>query len=299
MTYDAKVPTLLKREQQWFGGIIGRPIDEDSRMNPIAPSGEPMEIEAADHIAPSPTLRPAQRIQIYNQQYWWRLLNTLHDSFPMLTRLFGYYDFNKTIGIPYLVKNPPHHWSLNLLGDHLLQWLEGCYHAKDKKLVCNAAHLDWAFSHSFVAGQRPPITVEQLSNAEEREQILSQTIYLQPHIHLFQMEHHLFNFRNEFLKENPEYWLTNDFPKLERDKTYLFILYRNAKKDISWKEISLGEYHLLSFFKQGATIENACDWLEKQDDTLCEEATNNLQLWFQEWSQRGWLSLSPSLTPAL
>lgn len=107
MTFDAKVPFKLKKTQLWFGSIIGRPIDEDSKMNPISPAGQPIEIEACDFIRPSPTLRPAQRIQIYNQQYWWRLLSSMHETFPLVTRLFGYHDFNKIIAIPYLVKFPP------------------------------------------------------------------------------------------------------------------------------------------------------------------------------------------------
>ena len=138
MKYDEHVPSLLKREQQWFGSIISRPIDVDSKMNPMSPSGIPMEVEAAEHITPSPTLRSAQRIQIYNQQYWWRLLNTLHDIFPLTTRLFGYQDFNRTIGMPYLTKYPPCHWSLTLIGERLERWVEEDYHAGDKELVKNS-----------------------------------------------------------------------------------------------------------------------------------------------------------------
>lgn len=157
MTYDTKVPIKLKKIQHWFGSIIGRPIDEDSRMNPLSPSGNPMELEAYDFIKPSPTLRPAQRIQIYNQQYWWRLINHMHESFPLVIRLFGYHDFNRTIAIPYLVSYPPTHWSLNQLGDKLPQWVEEEYQADDKQLVYDAVRVDWAFSHSFVAAELEPI----------------------------------------------------------------------------------------------------------------------------------------------
>lgn len=294
--YDGKVPHLLKREQQWFASIIGRPIDEDSRMNPISPSGQSMELEAAEHIVPSPTLRPAQRIQIYNQQYWWRLLDTLHDTFPVLTRLFGYYDFNRSIGIPYVVKYPPNHWSLNCLGDRLAQWIEEEYHANDKALVLNAAQIDWAFNQSFVTNQLPQLSAELLPDAAAMEEILCQPLYAQPHIYLFQMEHHLFHFRQEFLQHDADHWLDHDFPAMEKSQTYFFALYRNVRNEISWKEISAGEYYLLGFFKQGMTIDEACQWLEKQENDLYEAAMSNLQLWFQEWTQRGWLSLQNPLT---
>jgi len=292
MNYDGKVPSLLKKEQQWFGSIIGRPIDEDSRMNPISPSGQPMELEAADHINPSSTLRPAQRIQIYNQQYWWRLLNTLHDSFPMLTRLLGYYNFNRSIAIPYLVKYPPTHWSLNYLGNRLSQWVQEEYLGEDKTLVYDSARLDWAFNYCFTVGELPSLSSEQLPSEAQMEEMLSKPLYAQPHLCLFQIEYDLFDFKIEFMKQDPDYWQEHDFPQLKKDRNYFFVLYRNVRNELSWKEISAGEYHLLGFFQKGTTVEQACEWLEEQDALIYEEAMQSLQLWFQEWSQRGWLSLT-------
>lgn len=289
--YDEQVPAALKREQQWFGSIIGRPIDEDSRMNPISPTGQPMEEEAALHIAPSPTLRPAQRIQIYNQQYWWRLLNTLHESFPLVTRLFGYFDFNRMIGIPYLTKYPPKHWSLSYLGDRLFQWCQDEYHAPDKQLVCHATELDWAFAYIFSAPSNPPLASVADLDPHHAENLLNQTLYLQPYIALFQFEYDLLAYRMEFLKEEPDYWLHNEFPVLDSSQTYHYILYRNRENNISWKKLSKGEYLILRLLNHGTTIEQICSWLESQDLEIIESAAENLQLWFREWTQRGWLSL--------
>lgn len=292
MTYDTNVPTQLKKTQQWFGSIIGRPVDENSLMNPISPSGHPMDQEAANFISPSPTLRPAQRIQLYNQQYWWRLLNTFHDMFPLLLRLFGYHDFNKTIGIPYLVKYPPRHWSLSLLGDRLVQWIEEDYHAEDKNLILNTAKVDWAFNHSFIAPALKPITSDDLPANGDLSFLLKKKLYLQPHVHLFEMDYDLFQFRVEFLKHPPDYWIENDFPKLEHSQPRYFYLSRTQDNNMTWNEISPGEYHLLRLFQKGTSIEKACNWLEKQDPSLYESAMKNLHLWFQEWTIRRWLSLS-------
>lgn len=287
--YDTHVPLLLKREQQWFGSIIGRPIDEDSRMNPISPTGQSMEEEASLHIAPSPTLRPAQRIQIYNQQYWWRLLNTLHETFPLVTRLFGYFDFNRIIGIPYLTKYPPRHWSLNFLGDRLPQWCREDYQAPDKQLVSRAAELDWAFAHSFTAAATTPLKVK--TDSIETEALLNETLYLQPFLFLFEQEYDLFTYRIEFLKHEPDYWLHHDFPSLDSSRIYHYILYRNAENHISWKSLSKSEYLILRLFQQGTSVEHVCTWLESQTPDVIQEATEHLQVWFQEWTRRGWLSL--------
>lgn len=283
MSFDIKVPQRLKETQEWFGSIVSRPVDADSKMQPISPSGNLMEEEAPLYIAPSPTLRSAQRIQIYNQQYWWRLLDSLHETYPLLLRLFGYHDFNKTLAVPYLMKYPPNHWSLAQVGARFPQWIEEQYSGQDKKLVLNAAKIDCAFNLCFLASDIEPIKQLDTSSA------LSQKLYLQPHIHLFEMDAHLFQFRIEFLKQDPDYWVEHDFPNLLREKTYFFIIYRNRKNDLGWNEISEGEYALLKQFQAGISIENACQWLEFQSGSIYDMAVKNLHIWFQEWTARGWL----------
>lgn len=291
MTFDAKVPSKLKRTQQWFGSIIGRPIDEDSRMNPISPSGQPMEIEACDYIRHSPTLRPAQRIQIYNQQYWWRLLNSMHETFPLVTRLFGYHDFNKTIAIPYLVKYPPHHWSLNEMGRHLYLWVEEHYHENDIDLILDAVKVDWAFTHSFCAKQKAPILTTTLPREGDSSSLIDKKIFAQVHLHLFEMSYDLFNFRVEFLKQEPEYWVEHDFPELKKEKQYYFVLFRNINQDIQWCELTKGQFQVFSFLAKGSTIDDLCQWIETQSSSLIEEAKSNLHHWFQQWIVRRWLTL--------
>jgi hypothetical protein len=105
-TSEPKVPIYLLSTQKWFASIITRPITSESQMNPISPSGRLMSEEAKEFISPNHKLSSDQRIQIYNQQYWWRLFSILHQNFPVLTRLFGYTDINHSIGMPFLSKYP-------------------------------------------------------------------------------------------------------------------------------------------------------------------------------------------------
>lgn len=285
MSYDLSVPSRLKKTQQWFASIITRAIDEDSRMNPIAPSGQPMEQESAVYIAPSPTLKPAERIQIYNQQYWWRLLSTLHESFPLVTRLFGYHDFNQLIAVPYLLKYPPNHWSLNCLGDRLPRWVDEEYKNQDKLLISHAASIDWALGDSFVA---PDEAVEQdLSTFSDKP------LHLHSSVHLFEMPYDLFQFRAEFLKEDPDYWVEHDFPQLIHEpegQLAFYIVFRNSQNNVEVEKLSKGEYLVLRQFAAGATVDALCDWLDEQKDAnLCSEASQKLHLWFQRWIAHQWL----------
>lgn len=291
--FDEHVPQQLKETQDWFAGIITQAIDNHSQINPIAPSGAPISEEACKYIAPSPTLKPHQRIQIYNQQYWWRLLSTLHDNFALTTRILGYYKFNTQIGEPYLKKYPPNHWSLNHLGDMLPQWIRTDYQGENKQLIQEAVDSDWGFNESFFAGELPAINVHQAAKDCNNPLLLKEPLYLQPHLHLFHFKHALFPFRDEMLKKDADEWTNSELPPLKKEKNYFYVLYRNNHYNIAWVEVDEFEYRLIERFKQGATIEELCQWIEKQNDHFQQAAAENLHLWFQEWTMRQWLCSMP------
>lgn len=287
--FDEHVPQRLKEIQDWFAGIITQTIDDNSQINPIAPSGAKISQEACKYIVPSPTLEPFQRIQIYNQQYWWRLLSTLHDNFSLTTRILGYYKFNNTIGQPYLKKHPPNHWSLNHLGETLPQWIRTQYTGKDKLLIQEAVDSDWGYNHSFFAGEIPSMNVHQAAKDINNTSLLKETLYLQPHLHLFHFKHALFPFRDEMLKKSIEEWEGSELPPLKNDKNYFYVLYRNNHYNITWVQVDEFEYRLIEKFKRGSTIEQLCQWIENQNGCFLQAAAENLHLWFQEWTIRQWL----------
>jgi Putative DNA-binding domain len=285
-----QLPRKMQSTQKWFASVVTTRLTENDNIQPYTVNGTLIAEEAARYITPSSTLKPHQRMQIYNQQYWWRLLNTLHTNFPLVTRLFGCHTFNEKIGIPYLLKYPPDHWSLNLLGARLPKWTSECYQEPDRPLVLNAASLDWTFMASFIAPQSPYPDLAKLVK-ENSEKLLSQTFYLQPHINLFTWEYDLLTFRTNFLKQGVDYWIEHRFPDLPKGKTYFFILYRNLQNHLAWREISREEYLLLELFKAGTNINAACEYIESQESSVYDYVAEHLQKWLQEWAQAGWLTL--------
>lgn len=282
---EKKAPAQLARVQEWFGGVIGQPLQDDSTISPLAPSGNKITEEAKRFIRPSPTLKPFERIQIYNQQYWWRLLSILHENFPLVTRLFGYHDFNKTIAIPYLYKFPPNHWSLNCLGDRLLTWIKRYYRRKDRELIYDAALLDLLYLHSFISKENPPLFME-----ENSAQLLSEKLFLQPSASLLEMRYQLAPFRKEMLQQDPDYWVENKFPELKKEPCR-YLIFRTRKNNVAWKELSTAEYALLQQFKTGSTVDAACEWLETQSPEIRTEAETSLETWFRDWTVHGLLTL--------
>ncbi len=290
VTFDSSVPDNLKLTQQWFGNIISRPIDENSRMNPLSPSGQPMKEEAKQFITPSPTLEPHRRIEIYNQQYWWRLLSILHDTFPLVTRMFGYFDFNQTIAVPYLLAHPPDSWSLNPLGSRLPAWIQKNYQNHDKSFVYDAAAIDLAYNDGFLLSHNPPLAGKDFPNPDDISFLLNKPLILQSHIYLFTIKYHLFQFRDEMLGQETEHWEEHDFPRLEKGKRYTFCLFRNKRNNMCWEEIEEPEFFLLNLFKAKATIEEACSALEDEHREWVEVSAGKLSEWFQKWVVREWIS---------
>lgn len=283
------IPEEMRKIQEWFGSIITRPLIENDRINPLSPSGVVITKEAARFVSPSPTLHPHQRIEIYNRQYWWRLLNVLQTNFPLLLRLFDYHDFNEKIAVPFLVKYPPCNWSLSDLGEKLPLWVKEEYKYNDRELVYDAALLDQVFASSFLSIQHPPIDFALLSK-NDPDSLLTLPFRLQPHIHLLEYRYDLPDFREMLIKEEPGYWVKNDFPALTQDKTYYFVIFRNHKNNVSWKDIPKVEYLLLKQFTHELSIQAACDWIEKQDSKTQEDMAAHLQTWIQDWTRFGWLT---------
>lgn len=291
VNFDPHVPKDLQTTQEWFASIITRPLDCGSNMELISPTGQSMEKEVPQFIMPSPTMKPHERIEIYNQQYWWRLLACLHDTFPLTTRLFGYAVFNHTIGVPYLDKYPANHWSLSQLGARLLQWVDEEYHASDRIFVLDAVRADWTFD--FLITVAPYTQIDpSILQAGDIFQLIEDELYLQSYVEVFHFPYNLLDFRRQCIEEEGDYWLDHDFPNLEKDRDYYFVMYRSLSNRILWKEISAGEYYILNNFKKGATIHSTCVELEKQGGNLYNEAVKNIAIWFQEWMARRWLCKS-------
>lgn len=283
------LPCSLETTQDWFASVITAPLTQEDTIQSHSSDGYLICEEASRYVVPSPTLKPHQRMQIYNQQYWWRLLNTLHSNFPLVTRLFGRIAFNEEIAIPYLLKYPPDHWSLTGLGEKLPAWVTNYYEKQDKTLVSHAIDLDWAFTQCFISAENPQLDLAHLTK-EKAQKLLELPFYLQPHVHLFSWEYDLFTFREDFLKQEPDYWVDHPFPPLSKEKNYYFILYRNHRNNPAWRKITQGEYLLLSRFKEGSSMGEACEFMENQEASLHQEAVENLQKWVMEWTQMGWLS---------
>src|ERR1035438_3841938 len=111
----------LAELQRQMASAIMAPLTPTDDMRPEAPDGRPMSEVAAAFIAPNSRLTPFERLEIYNRQYWYRLLDALAEDFPALRSVVGSRAF-EALSIAYLTDNPSRSFTLRNLGSNLPQW---------------------------------------------------------------------------------------------------------------------------------------------------------------------------------
>ena len=77
---------------------------------------------AASFIAPNSQLSSFERLEIYNRQYWFRVLGALAEDFPALRSVIGARAF-EAMSVAYLSEHPSRSFSLRNLGSKLAEWL--------------------------------------------------------------------------------------------------------------------------------------------------------------------------------
>ena len=240
---------MLEELQEWFGNAI---------------RSKEYDTDAKGYLTAGPVLTADERLAIYHEQYWLRLLNALKMTFPSVVKELEN-GFDEEVGIPFLLDHPPHTWSLGRIGEKLPDWLldrskndPSLLHkinASEKHLSIIAA-LDWAAEIAFWQKQEEPVDFSTWSEDE----LKNKKLYLQPYITLFALDHDYFAYR-----EGKEL--------VEREG--FFIVYRTEKGLSSWKEIDIRAYKLLSLFKNGCSIGAACAEIEGGEE---------IAFWFKEWT---------------
>ena len=82
-------PMLLEDLQREMAAAIMMPLTADDGMRSHSADGRAMEQVAASFVAPNSRLTPVERLEIYNRQYWFRVLGALDEDFPSLRAVVG------------------------------------------------------------------------------------------------------------------------------------------------------------------------------------------------------------------
>jgi hypothetical protein len=99
----------LAELQREMAAAIMMPLTADEDMRATLPMGGHDEV-AAGFIAPNSRLTAFERLEIYNRQYWFRVLDALAEDFPALRAVVGSRAFEE-LSIEYLTAHPSRSFS--------------------------------------------------------------------------------------------------------------------------------------------------------------------------------------------
>ncbi len=175
---------LLELQRRMAEDVM-RPLTADFGMQAIAEDGRSTAGIAESYIKPNAQLTSFERLEIYNRQYWFRVIGAVAEDFPALNQVLGQEVFDRLV-LAYLRENPSTSFTLRNLGAKLPQWLEGRpeFAPRRHDLLLDVARLEWAYVEAFDRAERPPLTPEDFGGFGAET-----TLALQPHVQLLDLRY--------------------------------------------------------------------------------------------------------------
>jgi hypothetical protein len=264
----------LAEFQAAIAHTLFRPLNRDETM--CAESAAVAE----RFIKPNERLSSFARLQIYNQQYWWRLQGAIAEDFPGLRTVLGTRRFDKVVDA-YLSSLGSTSWNLRDIGQHLEAFLRDHPALIDRhaELVLDMARVEWARVVAFDGPEESHLDPARFANAHPARL----RIGLQPCLTLLELSHPidriLGRLKRGQVRIRPD--------RLVRRPVYLAV----HRQDFSvyYKRLEPEEFRLLSLLRQRASLETACAGAFESSAEMQERAGARIREWFATWMRLGWL----------
>ena len=171
--------------QREMAAAIMQPLTADEDMRSHAADGRAMTDVAESFIAPNSKLKAFERLEIYNRQYWYRVLDALAEDFPALRAVVGDRAF-EALSIAYLSTHPSRSFTMRNLGSRLVEWLaeNAQFGGRRQRLALDVARIEWALVEAFDSAARTPLTLDQIATLDADSRLP-----LQPHLQLLALEY--------------------------------------------------------------------------------------------------------------
>ena len=288
----------LKALQRTMARAVMQPLTSSERMQRTAPDGKTMRCYAERFIKPNDRLTSFERLEIYNRQYWFRLLSSMIEDFPGLRAVLGDRRFDAMCKA-YLVDCPSRSFTLRNLGAQLESWLRkhprwaGTKHA----LAVDIARLEWADIEAFDGAAEPALRPENLGG----EAGANLRLKLQPYVRLLDLKYPVDDLLLEVRKEEEDTdFASNAFQERHKRKRVqavaklkpaaIFLVVHRVDDSVYFRRIESEEFAILSALGAGKTLGQSIEAAFKKTKLPLQDRATALQEWFQNWSTLGWFS---------
>jgi hypothetical protein len=284
----------LLQLQRRMSEDVRRPLTADFEMQSQTEDGHSLQERVADYVKPNDLLSSFERLEIYNRQYWFRVIGAVAEDFPALNAVLGAKKFDRLV-LAYLDENPSTSFTLRNLGAKLPQWLAGHpeFTSSKQQLALDVARLEWAYVEAF-----DNAAAEPLSESDFRDLGGDSALFLQPHLQLLTLRYPVDELVLAVHKATPSVDIVSNavserrqqtrprLPAMRRSTIHLAV--HRFQDSVYYRRLNREAYLLLSALQQqfplGEAIESAF-----ADTTLSpEEQALKIQEYFAHASELGW-----------
>jgi hypothetical protein len=286
----------LRAIQRAFATGITRPLTAAHRMQPKWIDGESTHEAVATFIKPNDQLSSFDRLEIYNKQYWFRLLDCLYEDFPGLRTVIGEKRFHD-LSVAYLTKYPSNSYALRDLGNRLEKFLhnEPGWAAPHESLARDIVRLEWAHIIAFDGDALPPLEIDALLDGGDPAKL---RLAFQPYLTFLACDYPVDNFILAVRRrEEPKGEASNaidDRRKFTRTKKVsrpkpekIFLAVHRIENSVWYKRLQPEAYLICSALQKGLPLQTACERAFRRRKTD-EKFGATLQNWFAQWAAFGW-----------
>ncbi len=273
---------------------VRRPLTDDFDMKQKAENGRSIHEIAATYVKPNAVLSSFDRLEIYNQQYWFRVIGAVSEDFPALAAVLGPKRFDALV-LAYLKENPSTSFSLRNLGANLPFWLEVHPEFSHRRhaLLVDVARLEWAYVESFDRAAIVPLTEADFTGLSGNSRLS-----LQPHLQLLDLQYPVDELVLAVHKATPESDIMSNavterkaaarirLPAMRRREVYLAV--HRFEYSIYYRRIDREAYLLLSALQRRHTLSEALEVAFAESGTGSEEQAAKIQEYFAHAAELGW-----------
>jgi hypothetical protein len=285
--------------QRIMTAALFRPLTKSSRMQRKWSDGRSTSQVVSQFIKPNDRLTSFERLEIYNRQYWFRVLDSFYDDYPASRAVLGDRVFLQ-MAEAYFVKHPSRSFTMRNLGSRLENFLmrEPKWAGDKIVLARDVVRFEWAQILAFDEATVPPAGMTELVHSSPEKVRLR----LQPHVQLLELWYPVDHFvisvkKHEALRGEASNAMTSapvasklkKVPLPKRDKTYVAV-HRHGNA-VYHKRLEPEAYHLLNSLRKGETLEEACQRALRRAAKRVDWH-KNLTKWFENWSALGWFFLA-------
>ena len=272
----------------------------DAIMRPLT-SGERMQRNsaavAARIIKPNDRLDSFERLQIYNQQYWWRLLGNFGEDFHGLRAVIGQRKFDR-LANAYLESCPSTSWSLRDLGSGVEGFIAAhpAMVAPHERLALDMVRVEWARVVAFDGPERPRLDPARVAKIPPDRLRFG----VQPYVTLLELWHPIDDMLGQLRNAPIETGSVSNAVAAMRSRRRKRLFARARKIPIHlavhrhelsvyFKRLEPAAYRLLVALRANQTLDAACAQAFTGAKELPEQSAAKVQAWFSNWMRLGWL----------